>query len=573
MRLRFLLFIVLASPAFCGSTSAQVPTRADSLRGSLSPERTWWNVLRYDLAIAPNYEERRIAGVQKITFEVVDTVRLMQIDLQQPMQIAKASHEGQAIIWTSEGNAHFLEIPRGLMPGDTARVEIHFEGKPREARNPPWDGGWIWTRDRMGRPWMTVACQGIGASVWYPCKDHQSDKADHGASLSITVPDSLVAVANGRLMEVQEVDEGMRGYAWQVSNPISTYNLVPYIGHYSHWSEAFEGEGGALRLDYFVLDYEMDTARQHFSQVNRMLACFEEYFGPYPFYEDGYKLVQAPHLGMEHQSAIAYGNRFGNGYRGLDLSATGWGLKWDFIIVHESGHEWFGNSITASDIADLWVHEAFTSYSEVLYVACNYGEEAADEYAIGTRRSILNDRPIAGELHIHQKGSNDMYHKGSNMLHTIRQLPGADTLFLAMLHDMNRRYRHSVVSGREVEAYMQEFLGLDLEKVFDQYLRSADVPALEYSLYRDSLYYRWTNCVPDFDMPLRLKNGKWLEPKTHWQRKAWAIDEWAPLEIDPNFYVLHRQHISPPPGEASELDSSPKQRTPKDVRGEGRKSE
>lgn len=539
MRLSFLFsgfFLLLATALY-----SQEFTRQDSLRGSITPERAWWNVLRYDLAFAPDFESQTLQGVQRITFEVLSPGSTLQVDLQAPMAITDASISGQSLPFVRDGNVWFLEFSDAPEAGDTVQVQISFEGKPRVAVSPPWDGGWIWKKDKKGRPWMSVACQGLGASVWFPCKDHQSDKPDLGASMSVTVPDTLVAVANGRLVDYSEIGNGLHAYAWEVTNPINTYNMVPYIGAYVNWNDRFEGVEGTLDLDFWVLDYHKEVAQPHFAQVHRMLSCFEEWLGPYPFYFDGYKLVEAPHLGMEHQSGIAYGNRFFNGYLGSDISGTGWGLKWDFIIVHESGHEWYGNSITAADIADMWVHEGFTSYTEVLFVECNYGVQAGQDYVQGARRSIQNDKPLIGPYGVNKRGSGDMYQKGSSLIHTIRHLADDDSLFRAMLLSMNETFYKQVVTSAEVEAFIIEFTGLPLAKVFDQYLRHTAVPVLEYWLEGDTLHHRWREVIEGFDMPLRLKDGvTWIRPTQEWQQSTLSLPIPAEGIFDANFFVNYR---------------------------------
>lgn len=542
------LALLMVSTAVPSLIFAQAFTKADTLRGSITAERAWWNVLRYDLAFAPDFDARYIEGVQRITFETLDSGSVMQVDLQAPMQIVQALYQDDSLHFTNNGNVWYLHFKEAFAENDTAEVSITFAGTPKTAVNPPWDGGWIWSRDKLNRPWMSVACQGLGASVWFPCKDHQSDEPDLGASMSITVPDSMVAVSNGRLMAYTKLEGGMHGFGWEVSHPINSYNMVPYIGSYAHWEDAFEGKAGTLSLDFWVLDYEMEKAKTHFTQVNRMLSCFEEWLGPYPFYDDGYKLVQAPHLGMEHQSGIAYGNKFANGYRGSDLSGSGWGLKWDFIIIHESGHEWFGNSITTADIADMWVHEAFTAYSEALFTECNYGVQAGQEYVIGTRSTILNDKPIAGPYGVNKRGSGDMYYKGANMIHTIRHIMDNDSLFKAMLLEMNRVFFHQVVTGHEVEHFISQFSGRNFTPVFDQYLRSTAIPEFEYSIHKGKLYYRWVNTVPEFDMPLRLADGSMLYPTTSWQHIAWKKAEAEGVTIDPNFFAKSKRIQGLPQG-------------------------
>jgi aminopeptidase N len=308
------------------------------------------------------------------------------------------------------------------------------------------------------------------------------------------VPDSLQAIGNGRLRNVIKNADGTSTWHWKVINPINTYNLVPYIGKYAHFGEQITGREGALDCDYWVLAYNEAKAREQFKQVPEMLKCFEQWLGPYPFYQDGYKLVEAPHLGMEHQSAVAYGNQYMNGYLGTDLSGTGHGLKWDFIIIHESGHEWFGNSITTADIADMWIHEGITQYSEALFTECQQGVAAGEEYVIGLRKKIENKKPIIGPYGVNQEGPGDMYPKGANLMHMIRHIIG-DSTFKTMMLEMNKRFYHKVTSSAEIEKFISEFSGKDLNKVFDQYLRTTQVPVLEWVM-RDGDLFMTSPCQP-----------------------------------------------------------------------------
>lgn len=523
-------------------------TSQDTLRGSITPERAWWDVVHYSLTVTPDYRSKTIKGFNRIIFKVTEPGinKVMQIDMQQPMQIEKVFMDQSPIdSIRREGNAYFIYFGKRHFIkrlDDTIdnhyQIDIVFSGTPREAKNAPWDGGWIWKQDAQGRPWMTVACQGLGASVWYPCKDHQSDEPDNGASITVTIPDSLVAVANGRLKQNKSNNNGTASWTWEVKNPINNYNIVPYIGKYVNWKDNYIGETEKnLTLDYWVLDYNLDKAKKQFEQVKPMLKCFEYWFGPYPFYEDGYKLVESSHLGMEHQSAVAYGNKYQNGYLGKDLSGSGWGNKWDFIIVHESGHEWFANNITTKDIADMWVHEGFTSYSETLFTECEFGKEAANAYCQGLRKNITNDRPVIGLYGVNQEGSGDMYYKGSNMLHTIRQVINDDEKFRKILRGLNETFFHETVTSKEVEDYMAKNSGKNLAKIFDQYLRTTKIPELEYKINGHSLYFRWINCVDGFDMPVRFANSeRWLDATTNWKHTE-IKETMNEIEIDPNFYI------------------------------------
>jgi aminopeptidase N len=540
-----LSFLIIASSCAAQPLGKKMQfTHQDTLRGTITPERAWWNVLRYDIQVTPDYGSKTLQGRNSITIQVVKPENKLQLDLQEPMiidSIFLIAQTGNAaktsLTFQRDGNAWFVTMP-ALTANATPVLEVNYHGKPREAVRPPWDGGWIWTKDKQGRPWMSVACQGLGASVWYPCKDHQSDEPDNGASLSITVPDTLVAVGNGRLQSKTTNNNGTATYTWAVKNPINNYNIIPYIGKYVTWHENYAGEKGNLDCDYWVLDYDMDKAKKQFTQVDKMLKCFEYWFGPYPFYEDGYKLVEAPHLGMEHQSAVAYGNKFENGYLGRDLSGTGWGLKWDFIIVHESGHEWFANSITSNDIADMWVHEGFTNYSETLFTTCEYGVEAGNEYLIGTRAGIRNDIPIIGPYGVNQEGSGDMYPKSGNMLHTIRQIINNDSTFRNILRGLNKTYYHKTVTSKEVEAYISREAKIDFSKVFDQYLRTTQIPVLEYAVKGKDLKFRFTNCVKGFGMPVKVtfgKDEKWIRANEEWTIISGANA--GNFTVDRNFYI------------------------------------
>jgi len=521
-------------------------TRQDTLRGSIGRERSWWDVLKYDVIVTPDYNTKSITGKSSIQYKITEEKHsdYLQVDLQRPLKVDSFYYDGRLYInypampYYNEGNVWHVPLPKA--PKNSVHtITIFYHGIPAEAKRPPWDGGWIWQKDAKGRPWLSVACQGLGASAWFPCKDHQSDEPDSGATITITVPDTLIAVANGRLIE-NKSENGLSSRKWEVKNPINNYNIIPYIGKYTTWHEDYAGEKGKLDCDFWVLDYNLEKAKEQFKQASMTLKAFEHWFGPYPFYEDGFKLVEAPHLGMEHQSAVAYGNGFKNGYRGRDLSETGWGLKWDFIIVHETGHEWFGNNITSKDIADMWIHESFTNYSETLFTDFHFGKEAGNEYCIGTRKLIQNDKPIIGPYGVNQEGSGDMYYKGGNMLHTIRQLVNDDEKFRIILRGLNKDFYHKTVTTQDIENYISEKSGIDLSKVFDQYLRTTRIPELEYKIAGDNLSYRWSNCVAGFNMPVRLANTKneWLKPSAEWKTVAMTADFMNKgLQVDKNFYI------------------------------------
>ncbi|MFL5753842.1 MAG: M1 family metallopeptidase, partial [Bacteroidia bacterium] len=509
-----LLCAIIATTSFSAQplNKKQVFTHADTLRGSIGPGRDWWDVTHYDIHAAFNFADSTISGNCTISFRALRAKSLMQIDLQEPLVIDSCillygeNKRGANLAFRREGNAWFITNIPPLATGTINELNVFYHGKPAVAKHAPWDGGLVWKKDKNNNPWMSIACQGTGASVWYPCKDHQSDEAD-SAALHITCPANLIAVGNGRLRNTVKNTDGTATYTWAVREPINNYCIIPSIGNYRNFSEKYAGEKGTLDMDYWVLEENLEAAKKQFADAPRMMKAFEYWFGPYPFYEDSYKLVDAPFLGMEHQSAIAYGNGYVNGYHGMDLSGSGWGMKWDFIIVHESGHEWFANNITTKDIADMWVHEGFTNYSETLFTDYYYGKEAGNAYCQGLRKNINNDIPIIGAYGVNKEGSGDMYPKAANMIHSIRQIMNDDEKFRQMLRGMNQTFYHKTVSTQEIENYIGNAVGKDLSKIFDQYLRTVQVPKLKYKVQKGVLTYQWSNCVKGFDMPLRVFTG------------------------------------------------------------------
>lgn len=517
-------------------------TRADTLRGSITPERAWFDVLYYDLKVTVNPAEKSIEGSNTITYKILKPNSVMQIDLQPPMKIDKIVQGEKEISFTSEGSAHFLDLQKKQISGNEEKLTIYFSGKPTVARRPPWDGGFTWEKDSNGKDFVATSNEGIGSSVWWPLKDHPADEPDNGITLAVTAPKDLMDVGNGRLKEVIE-NKNTKTWVWQVVNPINAYGVNINIGDYVHWSEIFEGEKGTLDMDYYVLRENEAKAKEQFKQAPMMMKAFEHWFGPYPFYEDGYKLVEVPYLGMEHQSSVTYGNKYENGYLGRDLSETGWGLKFDFIIIHESGHEWFANNITNSDVADMWIHEGFTNYSENLYLDYYFGKKASAEYVIGTRKKIMNSRPVIGQYNVNNSGSSDMYYKGGNMLHMIRQLVNDDEKWRQVLRGLNKDFYHQTVSSKQIETYIIEKTGLDLASFFEQYLRTVKIPKLEYKTSGNRLNYKYVDIVENFKMPLvALVNGKevWIEPNANWQTKEFPATINS-FEIKPDFYVLSQK--------------------------------
>ncbi len=541
MRPIFSLVLVLALPAVAAAqTDTTRFTRADTLRGSDGPGRAWWDAAFYDLRVRVNPADSTIAGSNGITYRVLRPAREMQVDLQVPLVVDSIVQDRRRLEWRRDSNAVFVTLRAAQRPGETRTVTVWYHGRPRVAVRAPWDGGFSWARDSSGGTWIATSNEGLGASVWWPLKDNYADEPD-SQRIAITVPDPLINVSNGRLRATTRNADGTTTYEWFVTSPINNYNVAVNAGRYAHIQDTITGERGLLTLDYWPLAENLDRARRQFQQVRPMLRCFEHWFGPFPWYEDGFKLVETPHLGMEHQSAIAYGNHYLNGYRGRDLSGTGLGLQWDFIIVHEAAHEWWGNNVSMADHADMWIHESFANYAENLYTECLLGRSAGAAYVVGTRRGIRNDRPIIPAYGVNAMGSGDMYPKGGNMLHTIRQLVDDDGKWRAILRGVQRAFRRQTVSSRQVQEYMSREAGMDLSAVFAQYLTTTRIPVFEYRVEGGTLRYRWADVVPGFAMPVRVQvpghGTVWLRPTEAWQTTAAGAGE---VVVDENFYVLAR---------------------------------
>jgi aminopeptidase N len=519
-------------------------TRQDSLRGSITKERIWWDVKHYSLDIKVNPADSTITGSNTIQYKVLQPYNVMQIDLQKPMEITKVTQDGVALKYKREGNVFFITLASTQNVGAIKEVKVFYHGKPKVAVRPPWDGGLTWKKDNNEKDFIASSCQGLGASVWWPNKDHMYDEVE-GMKISVNVPGKLTDVSNGRLQNVKTLKDGTKTYTWVVKDPINNYGVNINVGDYVTFSEKYKGEKGDLDCTYYVLKDNLAKAKEQFKEVPRMLKAFEYWFGPYPFYEDSYKLVEAPYLGMEHQSCVTYGNGYQNGYLGRDLSGTGWGLKFDFIIVHESGHEWFANNITYKDIADMWIHESFTNYSESLFVEYYYGKEAGKEYVRGIRKNIQNDKPIIGHYDVNNEGSGDMYFKGANMLHMLRQIVNNDEKWRGILRGLGSTFYHQTVTTKQIEDYLSQQVGMDLNTFFNQYLRDIRIPTLEYTIQDNILKYRWTNSVSGFNMPVKVAVNRTevtLDPKAEWSEFA-NPSKIEKVEVNKDFYVLSNEIV------------------------------
>ncbi len=537
-------FVVLLSSPLVAQQPDTVFTRADSLRGMWSPERSCYDVRFYHLDVRVDPSDSSVRGYNDIVFDVVRPFTRMQVDLFANMAVDGITLQGSTaqVTYTREADAVFVEFPKLLPAGSRHTLRFAYSGKPIAAKRPPWDGGFIWDKDKSGRPWVMVTCQGTGASLWWPTKDHQADEPD-SMMISIAVPPGLEDISNGRLRSTDNLANGWKRYNWFVSYPINTYSVTVNIGNYAHFADTYQGKT-PLTLDYYVLPDNLEKARVHFAQVKPMMACFEHFFGPYPFPRDGYKLVECSHTGMEHQSAVAYGNWYIGGYRGRAPSEAG--LKFDFIIIHESAHEWWGNAITSRDVADMWIHESFGAYAEALYVECQYGYAEALKYINGKRSNVGNRSPIIGPFNVAREGSGDMYDKGQLVLNTLRSVISNDSLWFDVLRGLMTRFSMQTVTGDDITGFINQRTGTDYGYFFDQYLRNTKIPVLEVSSWKkgseSSARYRWKADVKGFKMPIRVTTGKgtwgWIFPTTEWQ--TMTLGDLAPedfaIEKD-RFYV------------------------------------
>jgi len=514
-------------------------SKQDTLRGSITPERVWWDLLHYNLDFKVSPSSKSIEGSNLIRYEVLSQNQLMQIDLQPPMEITSVLENNKKLNYNREGNVYYIQLKKNQQIGAINEITIHFKGAPKISNNPPWDDGFTWGKDNNGTDFIATSCQGGGSSIWWPSKDHMYDEPDQGIELSITAPKHLISVSNGRHIQTKENSNKTNTSTWKVINPINNYGVNINIGDYVHFTEEYKGKKGVLDCDYYVVSYNLEKAKKQFKEVSRTLEAFEHWFGPYPFYEDSYKLVEVPYLGMEHQSSVTYGNGYKNGYKGIDLSGTGWGLKFDFIIVHESGHEWFANNITNIDIADMWIHESFTAYSENLFLDYHFGTEASNAYVTGTRKNIQNDKPIIGNYNVNNSGSSDMYYKGANMLHTLRQIIDNDKKWRSILVGLNKDFYHQTVTTLQIENYIDKYFEIDLKPFFNQYLRTIKIPTLDYKLENNNLLYKWSNVVDGFSIPIKVfinSTSQWIRPTSRW-KKLLSDKNINSFSVDNNFYI------------------------------------
>lgn len=487
-------------------------TRADTLRGALRPERTCFDVTYYDLNIRIDTAEKTISGSNTVYFRAQNDFQTLQLDLFDNMKIVNVTAAGKELRYRREFNAVFVEMNDVVKQGTLGSLTVNYYGKPQIAKRAPWDGGFTWTKDNNGKLWMAVSCEGIGASLWWPCKDYLGDEPD-SMRISCTIPSGLKCISNGNLESEKRHADGTSTFNWLVSYPINTYNVTLNVGDYEHLHDEYTAaDESTLSLDYYVMRYNMDKAKIQFDQVKPMLRCYEKYLGKYPFWNDGYALVETPYLGMEHQGAIAYGNKYLTGYAGSDYSRIG--LTFDYIIIHESGHEWWGNSVSCKDIADMWIHESFCTYTESIYVECMYDSATAQKYINAKKPHVENKFPMVGKYDVNEEGDGDMYSKGALFLNTLRHALNKDELWWSIIKCMSdTAFKMKNIGYQDVVNYFSRQTGKDLSAVFEQYYKYPSIPTLEYGLKKlkkgeYELRYRWQTDVRNFNMPVYVSSDK-----------------------------------------------------------------
>src|SRR5215510_13633189 len=516
IRLFLVLFAVVA-PAQTpqqSTSSPSAPSRADILRGEYGPWRANNDLLSYDLDIRVDPEKKFIGGKNTIRFKMLKDDNRIQLDLFDNLKVDKILYGSTELKYTRELGAVFVDFPATLKKNSVQSIEFHYSGSPKETGR---FGGISFRKDPAGRDWITTACQGVGASVWWPNKEQQRDEVEN-MRLRVAIPNALTDVSNGRLVGKTNLGDGYTRYDWAISYPINNYCVSLNIGQYEHFSDRL----GDLTMDFYCLPENLEKAKRQFAQAKPMIEAFQNYFGEYPFKRDGYKLIEVPYSGMEHQSAVTYGNRFANGYLERDWTGVGVSLKFDFIIIHESAHEWFGNSITASDVSDEWIHEGWATYAECVYVEALFGTDDAIRYVNGYKSKVRNQQPIITTRGVNKSPSQDMYFKGALFLNTLRSVINDDAKWWKLLRSYSMHFRYQNIATADLVKYFNVQTGLNLTPIFDQYLRQAELPVLELQLRQNdgTVSYRWKTVVKDFAMPVKVgRRNDWqlVKPTTEWQ--------------------------------------------------------
>jgi aminopeptidase N len=481
------------------------PSRADILRGAYGPYRANNDLLSYHLDVRVDPDKKFISGKNTIRFKMLQDGTRIQLDLHAALNIDKILLGTTPLQYQREFAAVFIDFPETLRAGREYTIDFYYSGNPVETAR---FGGIAFRKDPAGRPWINTACEDVGASVWWPNKDQWRDEVEN-MQISVSIPDDLVDVSNGKFVGKTSLGDGYTRWDWLVQYPINNYDVSLNIGHYEHFADRL----GDLPLDFYVLPEDLDKARKQFVQAKGMIEAYQHYFGEYPFQKDGYKLVEAPYSGMEHQSAVTYGNHFANGYLERDWTGVGISPKFDFIIIHESAHEWFGNAVTAADRSDMWIHEGWATYLEALYVEYMYGHDDAVKYLNGYKPKIRNRQPIVAERGVNRTPPQDQYFKGALFLNTLRSVVNDDGRWWAAIHGFYQRFKYQNIMTEDVVRYFNQQLGMNLTPVFDQYLRHTALPVLEltFDAPGGAVSYRWKADEAAFAMPVRVGS------KDHWQ--------------------------------------------------------
>jgi aminopeptidase N len=505
--------------------AAPLPTRYDFLRGAYGPYRANNDLLYYHLDIRVDPEKQFVSGKNTIRFRMLKDGTRIQLDLRDTLSIDKILLGATTLKYERDTGAVFVDFPETLHAGQVYSIDFYYSGHPEETGR---FGGMTFKKDPSGHVWINTACEGTGASMWWPDKDQWRDEVE-SMDISVAIPTGLVDVSNGKFVAKTDLGDGYTRWDWHVSYGINNYDVSLNIGNYVHFGqELTEPFGGKLAMDYYVLPEDLDKAKIQFAQAKGMIEAYQHYFGPYPFVKDGYKLVEAPYSGMEHQSAVTYGNLFKNGYLGRDWTGVGINTRFDFIIIHESGHEWFGNSITADDSSDMWIHEGWTTYLETLYVEYRWGHDDALKYLGGLKPKVVNMRPIVAERGVNAEPTEDQYFKGALMINTLRSVVNDDAKWWALLREFYQHFKYRNIMTEDVVAWFNLHTGMNLTPIFDQYLRHAHIPRLEL-LFGEApgmVMYKWDADEDSFAMPVSVGTpGHWqiIHPTTKWQWMQTAL--------------------------------------------------
>jgi aminopeptidase N len=515
--------------------AAATPTRADILRGEYGPYRANNDLLFYHLDVRVDPEKKFIGGKNTIRFKMLKDDTRIQLDLHEALHVDKILLGSTPLHYQRDSGAVFVDFPETLRAGRVYTIDFYYSGNPVETGR---FGGITFRKDPSGRPWINTACEGIGASVWWPNKDQWRDEVEN-MQISVSIPNGLVDVSNGKFAGKTDLGDGYTRWDWRVHYPINNYDVSLNIGNYQHFADRL----GNLPLDFYALPEDLDKAKKQFTQAKGMLQAFQHYFGEYPFQKDGYKLIEAPYSGMEHQSAVTYGNHFANGYLERDWTGVGISPRFDFIIIHESAHEWFGNSITAADVSDMWIHEGWATYLECLYVEYMYGREDALKYTNGYKSKVRNALPIIAPRGVNRTPPQDMYFKGALFLNTLRSIVNDDRRWWALIRGYYQHFKYRNIMTEEVVRYFNQKTGMNLTPIFDEYLRHAALPTLELKFddAEGTVSYRWKAEEAGFAMPVRVgTKGQWqiIQPASEWKTMQTPLKK-EEFEVATDLYYVN----------------------------------